>query len=102
MSLHVDSCKYALDIQSLKSYLEQDTLRTRHLSFPSSNLTSRHPRRNSKRLERTLRPVMIILSSDTINVHRHTSALRKRLQTMRDHLAAQISNLLPCKTQVDD
>lgn len=45
---------------------------------------------------------MIILSTYTINVQRHSRILRKALHTMWDHLAAQIANLLTLETQLDD
>ena len=45
---------------------------------------------------------MVVVTPDTINVHRNTGSLRETLQTMRQHLAAQITNLLPLETQVDD
>ena len=82
--------------------LKQYALGTRHLPFPSHDGTRRHPRRHGQRLERTLRPVMIVITPDTINVHRNTGSLRETLQTMWNHLAAQVADFLSLETDVDD
>lgn len=91
-----------VSLSNSDSSLEQNSLCTRNLSFPSNNRTARHPDANSQRLERTLRPVVIIVPPNTINVHRNTRALRKTLQTMWNHLAAQIANLFPLETEIYD
>ena len=45
---------------------------------------------------------MIILPSQTIHMHRDARMQRKALQTMRQHLTAQVPNLLALRAQVDD
>jgi hypothetical protein len=46
--------------------------------------------------------MMIIVTSYTINMHCDPRRLRKALQTMRYHLATEISNLLPLQSQIND
>lgn len=47
-------------------------------------------------------PVMIVVSAKTVNVHGDVCRLCKALQQMRDHLGAEIADLLPSQAQVDD
>lgn len=46
--------------------------------------------------------MMIILASYTINMQRDPRILRKALHAMRDHLTAQIADLLTLETEFDD
>ena len=80
----------------------QSPLCTRHLSLSPSNPTSSHSYRHRQRLERALRPVVIILPPETVNVQRDPRRLRKALQAVRQHLAAQVANLLAPQAEVDD
>lgn len=82
--------------------LIQHPFRTRHLSLPPHHPRSSLPQRNRQRLKRALRPMMIILAPHAIHMHRNRGALRKALQTMRQHLCAEISNLLTAQTQIYD
>lgn len=56
---------------------------------------------HSQRLKRTLRTMMIILAPQTIHMQCCSRRLRKALQTMWNHLAAQITDLLPPQTQLN-
>ena len=84
----------------LLSALIQHPLGTHHLSLPPGNPARRHPNRHGQRLKRTLSPVVVIVASYTINMQRDTSALREALQTMRQHLGAQIADFLALQTKV--
>jgi hypothetical protein len=46
--------------------------------------------------------VVIIITVSTTNMQRHTRSLRKALQTVRDHLSAEIADLLALEAEVDD
>lgn len=46
----------------------QHTLRTPHLPFPSLDPRTRHPTCPCQRLERTLRPMMIVASPNHVHV----------------------------------
>lgn len=80
--------------------LEQHTLSTRHLSLPSNNRRARHPQRNSQRLERTLRAVVVVVAVQTVDVHRHARSLREAVQAVRDHLAGEVTDLLAAEAEV--
>lgn len=82
--------------------LEQHTLGAGNLSLSSNDRCTSHSKRDSQCLKSTLRPVVVIVSSYTIHVHCDTRSLRKRLQTMWQHLTAQIPNLFSFGTKVDD
>jgi hypothetical protein len=79
----------------------QHPLGTPDLTLPLLHHRGSMPNRDSQRLKRTLRPMMIILSPQTIDMQRRPTRLRKALQTMRNHLAAQIANLLPPQPQIN-
>lgn len=87
---------------SQQKHLEQHTLSTRHLSLPPNNRRARHPQRNSQRLERTLRPVVVVVAVQARHVHRHARSLREAVQTVRDHFAAQVADFLAAQLQVAD
>jgi len=57
---------------------------------------------NRKRLESRLCPVVIVVSSYAVYVKRGTRRLSKTLKTVRDHLAAQVTNLLSFESQLND
>ena len=84
------------------SHLEQHTLGTRHLSLAPNNRRARHPQCNSQRLERALRAVVVVVAVQAVHVHRHAGALREAVQAVRDHLAAQVADLLAAQAQVAD
>jgi hypothetical protein len=46
--------------------------------------------------------VVVVVTSDNIHVHGDAGTLGKTLQTVRQHLSAQVSNLLTTKLQVGD
>ena len=80
----------------------QRPLGRRNLPLLAGNPARRLPNRNRQRLERALRPVVIILPPETVNVQRDPRRLRKALQAVRQHLAAQVANLLAPQAEVDD
>ena len=82
--------------------LIQDPFRTHNLALLPLYPTRSHPDRNSQRLERALRPVVVILAPDHVDVQGDGGALREALQAMRQHLAAQVAQLLPPEAEVDD
>lgn len=46
--------------------------------------------------------MVVVVTSNNINVHCDTRALGETLQTVRDHLSAQVTKLLTVKLQVGD
>ena len=80
----------------------QSPLRTRHLPLPPRDPARRLPHRNSRRLERTLRPMVIILPPQAVHMQRDPRGLRKALQAVRDHLGAEVADLLALQAQVHD
>lgn len=46
--------------------------------------------------------MMIVIAPNAVHMHRNASSLRERLQTMRQHLAAQVADLFSLRAQVDD
>lgn len=63
-------------------------------------LTS-NPTRHCERLERTFRPVMVVVAIDTLDMQRDACGLRKTLKPMRDHLRRQIADLLAREAQIN-
>lgn len=84
------------------SYLEQHTLCTGHLSLTSNNRRARHPQRNSQRLERALRAVVVVVAVQAVDVHCDAGSLRKAVQAVRDHLAGKVADLLAAQAQLGD
>ena len=84
------------------SYLEQHTLCTGHLSLTSNNRRARHPQRNSQRLERALRAVVVVVAVQAVHVHGDAGALREAVQAVRNHLAGQVADLLAAQAEVTD
>ena len=80
----------------------QHALCTPDLTLPLLHYGCRVPDSDRKRLKGTLCPVVIIITAYAVNVEGGARRLRKALEAVRDHLAAQIANLLPLKTQLDD
>lgn len=82
----------------------QNTLRAHNIPRThiarNSSLT-RIANRNRKSLERTLRSVVVIVAISAANVQGHPGRLRKALQSMRDHLRAQVADLLALEAQID-
>lgn len=60
------------------------------------------PYRHRQRLKRTLRPMVVIVAPDAIHMQRRAARLRKALQAMRNHLTAQVTNLLSLQAQLND
>jgi hypothetical protein len=82
--------------------LEQHTLSTRHLSLPSNNRRTRHPQRNSQRLERALRAVVVVVAVQTVDVHCDARSLREAVQAVRDHLAGKVADFFAAQAEVAD
>lgn len=80
----------------------QHALCTPNLTLPLLHHGCRMPDSDCKRLEGTLCPVVIVVTAYAVNVEGGARRLRKALEAVRDHLAAQIANLFPLKTQLND
>jgi len=83
-------------------HLEQHTLSARHLSLPPNDRRARHPQRNSQRLERALRAVVVVVAVQAVHVHGDTCSLREAVQAVWDHLAAEVADLLAAEAEVAD
>jgi type III secretory pathway component EscR len=86
-------------------YILQNPLGTDNI--PSANITRNPPltsisNSNSKSLKCTLRTMVIIITIGTANMQRDARRLRETLQSVRDHLGAQIADLLALESEVDD
>lgn len=82
--------------------LIQHTFCTRNFPFSSCNRTGRHSQGHSKSFKCAFRPVVIIIPPQAIDMHRNTRMQRKAFQAMRQHLTAQISNLLPLCPEINN
>lgn len=71
------------------------TLATRH---PASSL----PRGNRKRLECTLSSVVVVVAAEAVDVHGDAGSPGKAMDTVGDHLGAEIANLFTLETEVDN
>ena len=83
----------------------QHALRAHDIS--SSDLTGHppcagRPDRNRQCLERTLGAVVVVVAVRAANMQSHIRSLRKALQAVRNHLGAQVANLLTTEAQVDN
>jgi hypothetical protein len=88
--------------QMLTNRLEQHTLSARHLSLPSNNRRTRHPQRNSQRLERALRTVVVVVAVQAVDVHGDAGSLREAVQAVWNHLAAEVADFLAAQAEVAD
>lgn len=86
---------------SLLPQRAQRALGTWHLALSTGYLARRHANRHRKRLERRLGAVVVVLAAQAVHMQRQPGALRKTLQTVRDHLAAQVANLFASQPQLD-
>jgi len=59
------------------------------------------PQRHRQRLERALRPMMIVFPPQTIDVEGNLGLVGEALHDVRNVFAAQVANPLPLQTQVD-
>ena len=84
------------------SLYTQSPLRTRHLPLPPRHAARRLPHRNSRRLERALGAVVVIVAPQTVHVQRDAGGLGEALQAVRDHLGAEVADLLALQAQVYD
>lgn len=73
----------------------QHPLRTPHL--PTLHPRSRHPTRQRQSLERALRPMMIVIPPQHINMTSHPRGHRPTAQTMMNHLGIQPTHHRPPK-----
>lgn len=97
VSLHFCS----IFINPVRSLHTQSPLSTGNLTLPTRNTTRSLPYRNRKRLKSTLSAVVIIVTPQAVHMERDSCRLGKTLQTMGDHLAAEVANLLALQTEVD-
>jgi hypothetical protein len=82
--------------------LEQHTLSARHLTLAPNNRCASHPQRHGQRLERALGPVVVVVAAQAVDVHGDAGALREAVQAVRDHLAAEVADLLAAQAQLGD
>jgi len=82
--------------------LEENALCAGDLAFAADDGCASHPDGDSKSLESTLSLVVVVVTSDNINVHCDAGALRETLQTVGQHLGAQVTNLFTAELQIRD
>jgi hypothetical protein len=82
--------------------LEEDAFCAWDLALAADDGCASHSNCDSKSLEGTLGFVVVIVASDNIHVHCNAGALGETLQTMRQHLGAQVAELLTVELQVGD
>jgi hypothetical protein len=87
---------------SSSTSLKQHTLRARHLALAPNDRRASHAQRHGQRLERALGPVVVVVAVQAVHVHGDAGALREAVQAVRDHLAAQVAELLAAQAQVAD
>jgi len=80
----------------------QHPLRTHDLALAPAHPRSRHPHCQRKRLKRALRPMMIIVAAQAVHMQRQRRGARKAAQAVRQHLGAQVADLLAAQPQLDD
>ena len=96
----VTKCSKLLLFQT--TLLKQHALRTRHLALAPHDRRARHAQRDRQRLEGALGAVVVVVAADAVDVHRDARALREAVQAVRDHLAAQVADLLAAQVQLAD
>lgn len=82
----------------------QNALGTDNISTPYRTLRpplTRDPTSHRQSLERTLRPMVVVVPVLTLDMQRHTRRLREALQPMHHHLRAEIADLLAREAEVD-
>ena len=90
---------------SLVHTAAQNTLSTRNIAPSYTALTTsltRCPTSHSKRLERALCPVVVVVAVDTLDMQGNARCLSKAFQTMGDHFRRQVADLLSREAQIDD
>ena len=85
---------------NLKHTLGANNITRTNLTRNAARASS--PNSNSQRLERSLRTVVVVITIRTANVQSHVRSLRETLQTVGDHLSAQVTNLLALEAEVND
>lgn len=84
---------------SLQNTLGANNIARTNLALHTTRSSS--PNGNSQGLERTLRAVVVIVTVGAANMQRDIGRLRKALQTVGDHLGAQVTDLLALEAEVD-
>ena len=82
--------------------LEEDALCAGNLAFTADDRCASHPDGNSKSLESTLGLVVVVVTSDNVDMHGDARTLGETLQTVRQHLCAQVTNFFTAELQVAD
>ena len=85
---------------ALKGGLEQHTLSARHFTLAPNNRCASHPQRHGQSLERALGPVVVVVAAQAVDVHGDAGALREAVQAVRDHLAAEVADLLALYAEI--
>ena len=82
--------------------LKQHALGARHLALAPNDRRASHPQRHGQSLERALGPVVVVVAAQAVDVHGDAGALREAVQAVRDHLAAEVADLLAAQAQLGD
>lgn len=80
----------------------QSALGARNLALSALNPSSSHANSHSQRLERTLSPVVVVIAPQAVDVQGDAGGLGKALQTVGDHFAAELAEVLALEAQVDN
>ncbi len=80
----------------------QRPLCARHLALSARDPARRLPYRNCKRLKRALSAVVVVVTSQAVDVEGDAGRPREALQAVRDHLGAEVPDLLALQSQVND
>lgn len=80
----------------------QGSLGTGHLAFLSLDTSGSHLDGHRESLERTLGPVVVVVTSKAIHMKGEASGLRKALQAVRHHLGAQLAKPFTLEPELDD
>lgn len=88
--------------QSIQCLSTQRALCAGNLALLAANNRSRLLRGYRQRLESALGSVVVVVAAQAVDVQSDARTLRKALQAVGDHLAAQLSEKLALQAQVDD
>lgn len=79
----------------------QHPLRAWLLALSALDFRGRNAYRNREGLEGALRPVVVVVPADAVDVQRDRGPLREALKTVREHLCAQVAYLLSLEAQIN-
>lgn len=94
-------CVWPLEYR-MAAHLVEHALGTPDLALPLLDDGSCVPDGDGKGLEGTLGPVVVVVAAQAVDVHGDAGALREAVQAVRDHLAAEVADLLAAQAQLGD